>query len=310
MKKDIKNIRASIRAKLQNKAKETNRPFAEVLQYFGIERFLYRFSCSEYANKFILKGALMFIVWHVPERRSTLDIDFLARFNNQITSIEKMIKDVCRTEVVPDGLVFDPETVKGQRIKEDADYEGVRVKFLGFLDRSRIHMQIDIGFNDIIYPIPKLIEYPVILDFPKPHLKGYPAENVVSEKFEAMIKLGLLNSRMKDFYDIWLMMHQFDFEGSKLTEALRRTFTYRKTEVPEGKKLFAKEIYDEKSDRQTLWKAFLNKGDIKHAPEKLSSVAKEIERFLYKPLDAINKSEKFGARWKASGPWGCKRSRS
>jgi len=102
MKKDIKNIQASIRAKLQNKAKETNRPFAEVLQYFGIERFLYRLSCSEYANKFILKGALMFIVWHVPERRSTLDIDFLARFNNQIASIEKMIKDICKTEVVPD----------------------------------------------------------------------------------------------------------------------------------------------------------------------------------------------------------------
>ena len=196
--------------------------------------------------------------------------------------------------------------MKGQRIKENADYEGIRVKFLGFLDRSRIHMQIDIGFGDTTYPKPKLIEYPVILDFSKPHLKGYPAESVVSEKFEAMIKLGLLNSRMKDFYDIWLMMHQFDFEGSKLTEALRRTFAYRKTEVPEGKKLFAKEIYDEKSDRQTLWKAFLNKGDIKHVPEKLSSVAKEIERFLYEPLNAINESEKFDARWKASGPWGCK----
>lgn len=245
----------------------------------------------------------MFIVWHVPERRSTLDIDFLARFDNQITSIEKMIKDVCGTVVVPDGLVFDPETLKGQRIKEDADYEGVRVKLLGFLDRSRIHMQIDIGFNDIIYPRPKLIEYPVILDFPKPYLKGYPAESVVSEKFEAMVKLGLLNSRMKDFYDIWLMMHQFDFEGSKLSESLRRTFAYRKTEVPDSKKLFAKEIYDEKSDRQTLWKAFLNKGDIKHAPEKLSTVAKEIEKILCKPLGAISKAEKFDARWKASGPW-------
>jgi len=303
MKKDIKNIPSSIRAKLQNKAQETQRPFAEVLQYFGMERFLYRFSCSEYANQFILKGALMFTVWNVPERRSTLDIDFLARFDNQITSIEKMVKEVCKIEVIPDGLVFDPETVKGQRIKEDADYEGVRVKFLGFLDRSRVHIQIDIGFNDIIYPRPKFIEYPVILDFPKPHLKGYPAESVVSEKFEAMIKLGLLNSRMKDFYDIWLMMHQFNFDSTKLSDALRKTFAYRKTELPEGKKLFAKEIYDEKSDRQTLWKAFLNKGYIKYAPEKLSAVAKEIEKFLYKPLNAINKAEKFDVGWKASGPW-------
>ena len=303
MKKDIKNIPSSIRAKLQNKARETHRPFAEVLQYFCMERFLYRFSCSEYANQFILKGALMFTVWNVPERRSTLDIDFLARFDNQITSIEKMVRDVCKIEVIPDGLVFDPETVKGQRIKKDAEYEGIRVKFLGFLDRSRIHIQIDIGFNDIIYPRSKLTDYPVILDLPKPHLKGYPAESVVSEKFEAMVKLGLLNSRMKDFYDIWLMMHQFDFDGSKLTEALRRTFAYRKTDVPEGKKLLAKEIYDEKSDRQSLWKAFLNKEDIKHAPEKLSTVAKEIEKFLYKPLNAINKAKKNDLGWKASGPW-------
>jgi len=164
-------------------------------------------------------------------------------------------------------------------------------------------MQIDFGFNDMIYPIEKLIEYPVILDFPKPHLKVYPVESVVSEKFEAMIKLGLLNSRMKDFYDIWLMMHQFSFEGSTLTEALRKTCTHRKIEIPKGKKLFNKEIYNEKSDRQILWKAFLNKGDIKHTPEKLSSVAKEIEKILSEPLDAVNKSKKFYAEWKASGPW-------
>lgn len=303
MRKDVKNIEASIRGQLQNKAKETHRPFAEVLQYFGMERFLYRFSRSKYADKFILKGALMFTVWHVPERRTTLDIDFLARFDNKIASIEKMIKDVCKTDVISDGLVFDLKTVKGQRIKEDADYEGIRVKFVGFLQRSRIPMQIDIGFGDSIYPGPKAIEYPVILDLPKPRLKGYPAESVISEKFEAMVTLGLLNSRMKDFYDIWLMLRQFNFDGSKLTEALKRTFTHRKTGFPKGKKLFAEEIYDEGSDRQTLWKAFLNKTNVKPAPQELSAVAKEIEQFLLKPLDAIKKEQKFNRGWKAPGPW-------
>ena len=126
--------------------------------------------------------------------------------------------------VTPDGLMFDPKTVKGQKIKEGAEYEGVRVKFRGFLERIRISMQIDVAFGDVIYPKPKIINYPVILDFPKPLLRGYPVESVVSEKFEAMVKLGLLNSRMKDFYDIWLMLRQFDFDGSKLTEALKRTF--------------------------------------------------------------------------------------
>lgn len=245
----------------------------------------------------------MFTAWHVPERRTTLDIDFLARFDNKIASIEKMIKDVCRTDVIPDGLVFDPESVKGQRIKEDADYEGIRVKFTGFLQRSRIPMQIDIAFGDSIYPGAKTIEFPVILDLPRPRLKGYPAESVISEKFEAMVKLGLLNSRMKDFYDIRLMMRDFDFDGSKLTEALKRTFARRKTAFPEGKNIFAEEIYDNKSDRQTLWKAFLNKGDIKHTPKELSAVAKEIEQFLFKPLDSIKKDKKFNKKWKAPGPW-------
>jgi len=302
MKEDIKNIPASIRARLQNIARETYRPFAEVLQYYAMERFLYRFSKSHYAGEFILKGALMFAVWNIPRRRTTLDIDFSARLYNTNT-IEKTVKDLCKLKVPPDGLVFDPETVRGQRIREDADYEGVRVKFVGFLERSRVPMQIDVGFGDVIYPRPKMIDYPVMLDLPEPRLKGYPSETVVSEKFETIIKLGLLNSRMKDFYDLWLMMHQFNFNGSSLTEALKRTFKHRKTKLPGDLPLFAEEIYDEKSDRQVLWKAFLKKGDIQHAPEKLSAIAKEIEKFLIKPLNAINKGIEFKEEWTASKTW-------
>jgi len=303
MKKEVANIPASIRARLQNKAKETNRPFAEVLQYYGMERFLYRFSQSNYADKFILKGALLFTAWQIPERRTTLDIDFLARYDNQVISIEAVVKDVCEVSVEPDGLMFDAKTIQGRKIKEDADYEGVRVKFLGFLERARLPMQIDVGFGDIVFPKTRVIDYPVILDLPKPHLKGYPVESVISEKFEAMVKLGLLNSRMKDFFDIWLTMHQFDFNGVNLAGALKKTFDHRKTDLPKEHPLFAEEIYDEKSDRQTLWKAFLRKGDIKNAPEKLATIAKEIEEFLIKPLDAISKGLEFNAEWKSSGPW-------
>lgn len=131
MKKDIKNVQASIRARLLNKAKEDDRPFSEVLQYYGMERFLYRFSISVYADKFVLKGALMFAVWGVPERRTTLDMDFSAKYDDEIAGIEKAIKKTCKVRVVPDGLVFDPETVRGQKIRQDADYEGVRVKISG-----------------------------------------------------------------------------------------------------------------------------------------------------------------------------------
>ena len=158
-------------------------------------------------------------------------------------------------------------------------------------------------FGDIIYPKPEAIDYPVILDFPKPHLKGYPIESVVSEKFESMVKLGLLNSRMKDFYDIWLMMRQFYFDGLKLAEALKRTFNHRKTTLPRSKPLFAEEIYSEKSDRQTLWKAFLRKGGIKHVPEHLNTAAMEIEEFLIGPIKALSQDMKFNKEWKAPGPW-------
>ncbi len=303
MKKTVVNIPASIRTQLQNKAKLANRSFTEILQYYAMERFLYRFSRSPDAGQFILKGALMFTALNVPQRRTTLDIDLLACFDNRVDSIEKVIRDVCGIDVEPDGLVFDAGTVRGQKIKEDADYEGVRVKFTGFLERARIPMQIDMGFGDTIYPKPATIDYPVILDLPKPHLKGYPLESVVSEKFEAMVKLGLLNSRMKDFYDIWLLMQRFDFDGANLAEALKRTFHHRKTELPFKKPLFADEIYDPRSDRQTLWKAFLKKGDIKHAPEQLSDTAKAIEKFLVQPLHSLHQDFEFRKIWKMTGMW-------
>lgn len=303
MKDGIKNIEASVRSRLQNEARKINKPFAEVLQYYGMERFLYRFSQSKYTDKFILKGALMFTAWGVPERRATLDIDFLGRYDNQTATIEKVVKEICKVRVSADGLVFDPETVAGQRIKEHADYEGVRVKCLGFLERSRISMQIDVGFGDIIHPRPRVIDYPVILDFPKPHLKGYTIESVVAEKFETMIKLGLLNSRMKDFYDLWLVTRRFDFKGPNIAEALKRTFNHRKTPLPEEKPLFAEEIYDENSDRQMLWKAFLKKGQIQHVPGRLNAIAKTIEKFLLKPLQAIGNNRIFNETWKAQGPW-------
>lgn len=245
----------------------------------------------------------MFTAWQIPERRTTLDIDFLGRYDNQVVSIEDVMKDVCDIAVEPDGLVFDAKTVQGRKIKEDADYEGVRVKFIGLLDRARIAMQIDVGFGDVIHPGIKVIDYPVILDLPKPHLNGYPAESVVSEKFEAMVKLGAVNSRMKDFYDVWLIIHRFNFDGSSLAGALKKTFDHRQTDIPHGKQLFVQEIYNEESDRQALWKMFLMKGNIKHAPEKLSTIAKEIEGFLIEPLSALNKGIKFNKEWKPSGPW-------
>ncbi len=303
MKKEIKNIEGSVRAKLDNKRKEFNIPFLEILRTYAMERFLYRLSKAAFAGDFILKGALLFTAWKVNERRTTLDIDLLAHYSNQTSAIEKVVRDVCAVDVTPDGLRFDPATVVGAKIKEDADYEGVRVKFVAFLGKARIPMQIDFGFGDTVYPAPKIITYPVILDLPAPKLKGYAPETVVSEKFQAMVQLGALNSRMKDFYDIWLLMRQFNFEGHDVAEALKRTFMRRKMDLPLGDRLLVDEIYDKKSDRQTLWKAFLIKGGIDHAPEELATVAKDIDGFLVGPVEAARSGEPFRKHWQALGPW-------
>lgn len=303
MKEDITNLPASVRSRLQNKAKETGRPFAELLQFYGMERFLYRLSHSRHANTFILKGALMFTVWQVPHRRTTLDIDFLARSDNHIAHMEKTIRDVCVEPVQPDGLMFDPQTIRAERIRENADYEGVRIKLIGFLDHSRIPVQIDIGFGEIVYPKPVRINYPVLLDFPGPRLHGYTIESVVSEKFEAMVKLGILNTRMKDFYDVWLMIRQFNFKGQDLSEALQRTFNHRKTSLPEHEPLFEQAFYEEKSDRQMLWKTFRRNSGFDTVPEKLSVVVTDIEGFLVRPLAVIHNNLDFYEIWKAPGPW-------
>lgn len=297
------NVEASVRARLLNKAKDTGRPFAEVFQYYGMERFLYRLSESKHADAFILKGALMFKAWNLHEVRTTRDIDFLGRFDNEIAKLENIIKEICTAKVPQDGLKFDAASVKGERIKEDADYEGVRVKFKGLLGKARIPMQVDVAFGDVVFPRPKAVDYPALLDFPKPHLKGYPAESVVAEKFEAMVKLGTLNSRMKDFYDIWLLSRQCDFDGEELAQAIRRTFQHRKTELPLKPPFFAEEIYEKGSDRQTLWAAFLNKLELQHVPENLQTVAQTIEVFLGKPVAFINGQQKTIGDWSVPGSW-------
>ena len=220
-----KNIGASVRQRLLNKARETGRPFSELLQYFAMERFLYRLSKSEYADKFVLKGALMLTAWNAPLLRPTMDIDLLGRIGNDIGAMAAIVREICAGRVEPDdGLVFDAATVQGERIAEAAEYEGVRIRFRATLDAARIQMQLDIGFGDIVVPAAVPTIYPTILDLPAPHLLAYSRETAIAEKFEAMVKLGELNSRMKDFFDIWLLSRSFDFDGPNPVRGDREDF--------------------------------------------------------------------------------------
>ena len=191
---EIKNLPASIQDRLLNQARSSGRPFNELLQYYAIERFLYRLAQSKYTNHFVLKGALLFRAWGFAAFRPTRDIDLLGNISNEVENLVTIMKDVCGQEVQADGIHFDPETVRGERINEDADYEGVRIRFEGKLGKVRLHLQIDIGFSDIVTPASKTVNYPVILKMPAPKMQAYPPETVVSEKLQAMIFLGALTA--------------------------------------------------------------------------------------------------------------------
>jgi len=298
----LRNVAASVRQRLTNAAKHTGRPFQEVLQYFAMERFLYRFSLSPHNERFVLKGALLFNVWGAPASRPTRDIDFLARLNNSVDAILPVIRDVCQHVVEPDGLVFDVDSIVGQVIKEDADYSGVRVTFLANLENARIPMQIDVGFGDVIVPDAALTDYPVLLELAAPRLRAYPRETVVAEKFEAMVKLGQLTSRLKDFFDLWLLPRQFEFDGKVLSTAVTRTFAHRKTAIT-PQPVALTDAFANDPIKQTQWKGFLRKSRIDIAPQDLTAVIEVISGFLLPLAGALAAGQEFASTWHPPGPW-------
>ena len=302
MAKSIANLPASVHQRLLNKAKESSRPFNEILQYFTIERFIYRLSKSPHADQFILKGALMFAAWCGPASRPTMDIDLLGKIDNQLDTITAVMKDACQTKVDPDGVSFDADTVDAVRITEDAEYEGVRVRVRGSLGKIRISIQIDIGFGDVIVPNASTVSYPAILDFPAPELKGYTMESTIAEKFQAMVKLGVLNSRMKDFYDIWFLSRSFDFKGEILGEAIQKTFEKRKTPVNLEAALFDPSFGMDR-DKNVQWRGFIRKAKLIGAPDTFEDIVVAVKRFLEPLAASIAERKAFNNIWTAPGPW-------
>jgi predicted nucleotidyltransferase component of viral defense system len=301
--KDLhKNIAASVHQRLLNKAQESGRPFNELLQYFAMERFLYRLSKTSYADHFVLKGALMLTVWKAPLSRPTMDIDLLGQIDNSIETIVDITKDICDQEVETDGITFDPRSIEGERITEVANYKGVRIKLRGTLGTAKITMQLDIGFGDVIIPAAASLKYPTILDLPAPKLQGYSKESYIAEKFEAMVKLGTLNSRMKDFFDIWLLLRQFDFKGSRLATAIAKTFSPRGTDIP-PEPVVLMNSFTEDRVKAAQWHGFIRKIRLTNVPEDFVEVIKAIATFLGPIAKSLARDLHFKASWKAPGPW-------
>ncbi len=298
----VSNVAASVHQRLLNKARETKRPFNELLQYFAMERFLYRLSESPHAARFVMKGALMFVVWRAPASRPTMDIDLLGITDNNVDAIVLIVREICRQDVEADGLVFDPESVEGRRIAEDADYEGVRVRFRGKLGTARVSMQLDIGFGDVVIPSPKVTEYPTLLALPAPRLRAYSRESAVAEKFEAMVKLDVLNSRMKDFYDVWLLARHFDFDGPTLAEAIAKTFSRRGTAIPTDAAALLRKVAAY-AGKQAQWRGFIRRNRLEDVLGDFSAVVGAIGIFLAPVSEALVANRRFKGIWRAPGLW-------
>lgn len=295
-----KNVAASIRQKLLNKSHSEKRPFNEVLQYFAMERFLYRLSKSQHADKFILKGALMLRVWESSQYRPTMDIDMLGKTSNEVSAITQQIRDMINASVEPDGITFDEGSITAERITEDADYEGIRVSFEGKLDNALIHMQMDIGFGDKVHPKPSISTMPTMIALPPPEILCYSKESAIAEKFEAMVKLGEINSRMKDFYDIWILSRQFDFTGKDLAQAIQLTFNQRKTDLPVNLEQFS---IDFAATKQTQWAAFKNKLKQEFIPNNLIEIFEHHNVFLSPIITSIQLNQIPPSRWIAPNKW-------
>ncbi|NOQ23428.1 MAG: nucleotidyl transferase AbiEii/AbiGii toxin family protein [Candidatus Aegiribacteria sp.] len=295
-----RNIPASVRQRLLNLARKEQRPFTELLQYYAMERFLYRLSESVHAARFVLKGAMMMLIWRMSEFRPTKDIDVLGRTASNEAGIIAQIREILVTDVQADGLSFDPDSIISERITQEAEYKGIRILFRGALDNARIRMQLDIGFGDVVYPEPRELNLPALLDYPSPKLLCYSMESTIAEKFEVLVKRGILNSRMKDFHDIWALSRQFDFRITPLAEAIRLTFSKRKTIL-----LFEIEAFSESftEAKQAQWTAFLKRTRLDHVPASFSEITSAIKTFLLPVVIVVLSEKNESNNWIAPGPW-------
>ena len=296
-----KNISASVRARLLNKARAGKLDFNLVLTRYALERILYRLSVSQQRDQFLLKGALLFDLWFDVPHRPTHDADFLGFGSAEIPYVEELFRDICSIEV-EDGIVFQSESVKAAEIRKEANYAGVRVTLMGMLDSARCPVQIDIGFGDAVVPGPEEVLYPVILgEMAGPYLRVYPRYTVVAEKLEALTSLGMLNSRMKDYFDLWILAKHSDFDGSILSRAVAATFERRRTVVPDGVPIGLADEFIHDAQKSKQWQAFLRKNALDKMP--LATVVGDLRGFLLPVLVAIASGSSHDYRWCAGAGW-------
>jgi predicted nucleotidyltransferase component of viral defense system len=302
MKKPPKDVGASVRARLLRIATERREDFQRILTQYVNERLLYRLAQSQHTSQFVLKGATLFTVWSGRPHRATRDLDLLGFGKSDIAHVREVFADVLSLNVADDGVRFDLQTLEASPIREDQRYGGVRIELVARVTNAQVRVQADVGFGDAITPEATPVEVPSLLDFPPPRLLAYPRETVVAEKVEAMVQLGMANTRMKDFYDVAVLAQNFDFNAELLSRALRATFERRQTALPETQPVALTAAFFDDPAKKTQWSGFVRKAGISDA-RSLAETAAVIAAFVEAPLRAAATGLTRSAHWNAGGPW-------
>lgn len=281
---DSKNLAASVQARLLNIAKAEGHDYGQVLTKFALERLLYRLSQSTHADSFLLKGALLFDLWFDVPLRPTRDIDLLGFGLAELPHVIGVFDDLCSI-TVNDGIVFVAESIKAEEIRKEANYAGIRISMIGLLGTARTAIQVDIGYGDAVTPAAETAIYPVLLkDFPAPELRVYPRYTVVAEKLETLTTLGIANTRMKDYFDLWVLHEQGEFDQEILRTAIAATFDRRGRSIPTRLPVGLSDEYSNDAQKQRQWEAFLKKNQLK--PFELAEVTQTLRAWLWPLMSA------------------------
>jgi len=277
MPKEVRNIGASVRARLQNLSRESGQIFELILTRYALERLLYRLSTSAYAEAFVLKGAMLLTSWFEDPHRATRDLDLLGFGDPSPEAMIAAFREVLAADVT-DGVEFDLDALRVDQIREALEYGGLRLRTTASISGTRIAVTVDVGFGDALEPGAEVIDYPSMLDLPTPRLRVYARETVVAEKFQAMVALGRANSRMKDFYDVWLLSQSFPFDDDRLARAIAATFERRATSIPAEPPDALTPAFAEDAQKQRQWSAFLE--NVALDPGSLANVITSVAGFI------------------------------
>ena len=297
------SLAESIRQRLLNLAHKKAEPFDLILTRYGLERLLYRIGQSKWKNNFLLKGAMLFSLWYDSPRRPTKDLDLMIYGKGDAEYLKKVFQSICNMKVESDGIEYIAETVTCTEIREKNIYHGIRIKLMATLAGANIRLQIDIGFGDAVFPEPEEITYPTLLELPAPRIHSYSMYTVVAEKFQAMATLGILNSRMKDFFDVWLMAGEFEFSGLVLCSAIKSTFKRRDILLPLETPVALTEAFAVDKFKIIQWDAFIRKNRIHIKEKSLADIIDFLHGFLMPPVSALASKKDFNSIWPPNGPW-------